>query len=93
VSPDQAVSQRRLDLLLLGQPVGAPDLRLPRPEHLLGRLRQQGRHTSREWPSASPATNTTYADATCSDSDDGSFHGCASTRTPICIEERPAQFT
>ena len=49
--------------------------------------------TGREEPSASMATNTKYADATCSGSSAAFPHGWASTRTPISMEERPAQLT
>ena len=44
-------------------------------------------------PSASIATNTKYADATCSEVDRRVVPRLVSTRTPISIEDRPAQLT
>ncbi len=81
-----------IDLGLLGEPVGAPDLRLAHPADLLGGLGPSG-GISRGRPSSSMATKTRYAEATCTGSCPAWFHGSDSTRTPTSIEVRPAQLT
>ena len=81
-----------LDLGLAGQPVGPTDLGLAHPACLAG-VSGRSAGMGRGCPSASIATNTKYAELTCSVSPEVSFQGWVSIRTPISIDERPVQLT
>ena len=90
--PSRRAGAALVDLPLLREPVVAPDLASRSRRRSVSFSGSSG-GISRGRPSSSIATKTRYAEATCNGSLPASFHGSASTRTPISIDVRPAQLT